>query len=272
MRGKIRERLVWIGAAVCVAVFIVAGIAPFAGLKADRTTANGAATVMYPAVAPSTAKISDNWAGYLATGASGSFTSANGSWTVPSYLSYCPFLALHVTAVFWVGLDGGAPGSPTVEQTGTGMECRFGSVSYFGWFEFYPNPLRTWAMIVSPGDTVTASVLHSSGTFNLTLTDHSTGVYGWANRTFTKAVRSTAEWIAERPSYGGVLGRLPDFGGVVFRGCYATYLGTTLPIGHLSNLSKVWMDNYAHTQTMAQPYPLNGTWQGFQVRWISSGP
>ena len=61
---------------------------------------------------------SSNWAGYVAAGASGTFTSASANWTEPA--GRCTGRGGKYAA-FWVGIDGYT--SPTVEQIGTEVDC-----------------------------------------------------------------------------------------------------------------------------------------------------
>ena len=113
---------------------------------------------------------SENWAGYAATGAAGSFTSVSSSWPQPA-------VGCGATATFssfWVGLDG--DGTPTVEQTGTEADCTHGAASYQGWYEIFPNAPVFLPNPVQPGDAMSASVVSSgSGTFTLTLSDATQG-------------------------------------------------------------------------------------------------
>lgn len=166
---------------------------------------------------------STNWSGYAVTGSS--FTSAEGSWTVPTV--NCSGVKGDQYAAFWVGLDG--YNSNTVEQTGTLSYCVGSQASYISWFEFYPNPMYEILVVpVNPGDTVSASVVYSGQEFTVTITDVTSGkTYSTSSRV-RGAARSSAEWIAEAPcctNSGGIL-PLADFGTGYFGQAYTSVNST----------------------------------------------
>lgn len=165
---------------------------------------------------------SSNWSGYAVTGTS--FTSAKGSWTVPTVTcSKTP----NTYAAFWVGIDGW--NSDSVEQTGTDSDCDGSSPSYYAWYEFYPNPsYEITSIAVSPGNKMSASVTYSGSEFTITITNESTGKSYSKSSTVSGAARSSAEWIAEAPcctNRGGIL-PLADFGTVDFGEDYTGQSGT----------------------------------------------
>src|SRR5439155_12851057 len=109
---------------------------------------------------------SSNWAGYAATGASGSFTSVSASWTQPT--ASC--VAGSQYGAFWIGLDGYA--SKTVEQIGTEADCTGATRKYYAWYEVYPGAGVNFTNPVSPGDAFTGTVTsQGGGTFQLVLKD-----------------------------------------------------------------------------------------------------
>ena len=153
---------------------------------------------------------SNNWSGYAVTGSS--FTTAKGSWTVPTVnCTKTP----NTYAAFWVGIDGWT--STTVEQTGTDSDCDGKSPSYYAWYEFYPNPSELISSVaVAPGDQMSASVTYSGTEFTITITNETTGKSYSKSGKVSGAKRSSAEWIAEAPcctNSGGIL-PLADFGTV----------------------------------------------------------
>ena len=168
---------------------------------------------------------STNWSGYAVLGSS--FTSAEGSWTVPGTVCSSGRGSNNETyAAFWVGLDGFS--SNTVEQTGTLTECVNGRAYYYAWYEFYPNPSIEIPIAVNPGNVISASVTYANGTFTTTLTNISTGRSYSKSMSVTGAARSSAEWIAEAPcctNSGGIL-PLADFGTVSFGSDYTKVSGT----------------------------------------------
>lgn len=172
---------------------------------------------VYPRVPPRvidnvTVEESTNWSGYAVTGAS--FTSAKGSWTVPTVnCSKTP----NTYSSFWVGIDGW--NSTTVEQTGTDSDCDGSSPSYYAWYEFYPaGSILISTVPVSPGNKMSAQVVYSGSEFTITITNETTGHSYSKSSTVSGAERSSAEWIAEAPCCtrrGGIL-PLADFGTVDF--------------------------------------------------------
>src|SRR6266536_846942 len=90
-----------------------------------------AVATAHPAAARSLVS-SSNWAGYVASGGNGTFTSASASWTQPA--GTCTGGSRY--AAFWVGLDGYTSG--TVEQIGTEADCDGRTPRYYAWYEIYP--------------------------------------------------------------------------------------------------------------------------------------
>ncbi len=166
---------------------------------------------------------STNWSGYAVTGTS--FTSAKGSWTVPT--ANCSGVSEDQYASFWVGIDGYS--STTVEQTGTDSDCDRTRPSYYAWYEFYPHPsINISSLAISPGNQISASVTYSGSEFTITITNETTGKSYTKSSTVSGAQRSSAEWIAEAPCCTGRSGILPlsDFGTVFFGPDYTGVSGT----------------------------------------------
>jgi hypothetical protein len=161
---------------------------------------------------------SDNWSGYAVTGAKGSVNDVKGSWVVPAIQGTCP--STNQYSSFWVGIDG--YDSNTVEQVGTDSDCQNGVPVYYAWFEFYPHLSYTINTItVKPGDVISAEVKYGGGSFTVTLTDESNpGTFSTSTK-MNNAQRSSAEWIAEAPSGGGIQ-PLADFGSIGFGADYTS--------------------------------------------------
>ncbi len=172
-----------------------------AGILAPHAAAGGRTTVVS----------SSNWAGYAATGASGTFTSVSSSWTEPT--GHCAGGTQY--AAFWVGLDGYT--SNSVEQAGSEVDCAGRVPQYYAWYEMYPGATVNFPNPVSPGDQFSASVTYrGSDKFRLVIGDTSKGWTETVNATLAGAARSSAEVIAEAPcctAHGGVL-PLANFGTV----------------------------------------------------------
>lgn len=151
-----------------------------------------------------------NWAGYVASG--GTYTSVSSTWTQPAVL--CSSKGI---VSFWVGLDGWGDG--TVEQDGTGVDCRSGSPQYYAWWEIYPtNSQQTYSGVtVAPNDVMTSTVSFANGSYTLVLSDTT---QGWS-RTTTAAAPSgaknvSAEVIAEAATINNAVSALPNFGQAAF--------------------------------------------------------
>jgi hypothetical protein len=215
-----------------------------------------------------------NWSGYAVTASSGSVTDAQGSWVVPAIQGTCP--ATNEYASFWVGIDGF--NSSTVEQTGTDSDCQNGMPTYYAWFEFYPHPMFIVNSVpVSPGDQISAKVSYNSSTrqFTASIQNVTTGHSFSTSAKVSSAKRSSAEWIAEAPSSGGIL-PLADFGtadyGSVFKGIAndATVGLSTGSIGSFgSSVQEITMVTNSGV-VKAQPSALSG--DSFSVAWVSAGP
>jgi Peptidase A4 family len=179
------------------------------------------------------ATVSSNWAGYVASPASGSrFGSVSGSWTEPA--ATCS-AGRETYSAAWVGLGGDSEGARALEQTGTDADCtRGGRAVYSAWYELIPaGPVKV-ALKVHPGDTMTASVTVRGRDVTLRLRDLTTGARYSATRKVSSVDTSSAEWIVEAPSVcsaTGVCGplALTDFGTVAFSLATATAAAHTGP-------------------------------------------
>jgi hypothetical protein len=162
---------------------------------------------------------SSNWAGYVATGSNGTFTSASSNWTEP--VGHCSG-AGGKYAAFWVGIDGYT--SQTVEQIGSEVDCSGFLPRYYAWYEVYPGVAVNFTNPVSPGDQFTGTVTYTApSTFNLVIKDNTKGWTQSVSATLASAARSSAEVIAEAPccTAGGGILPLADFGTVSFNSATA---------------------------------------------------
>jgi hypothetical protein len=151
-----------------------------------------------------------NWAGYVATG--DTYTSVTSNWIQPEVT--CTTKGI---VSFWVGLDGWNNG--TVEQTGTGVDCRTGSPQYYAWWETFPtNSQQTYASVpVVPGDQISSTVSFAGGQYSLVLTDKT---QDWTQTTVAAApagaTNASAEVVAEAASLNTSVTQLADFGTASF--------------------------------------------------------
>jgi hypothetical protein len=227
------------GAAVVVAaaIGITAAQASPGSVQRGVTALPGAGAVTAPAqIAPnksSTARThtfaksagvakqgSFNWSGYV--GDDGGYTSVTSSWIQPTVS--CTSKGI---VSFWVGLDGWTNG--TVEQDGTGADCRTGKAAYYAWWQTYPaNSQQTYSVTVAAGDAITSTVSYANDQYTLVLTDRT---QGWTKTTTAAApdgsANASAEIVAEAASVNGTVSQLPNFRTVTFTG--SAIDGTSLP-------------------------------------------
>jgi hypothetical protein len=199
---------------------------------------------------------STNWSGYAAH--SKKYNKVSASWVEPT--AHCPGGSQFSS--FWVGLDGFNSG--TVEQTGTEVDCRSGSPTYFGWYEMFPAFPVNFSNPVKPGDHFSASVtFNGSGQFTLVLKDATQGWSHTVHKTLTSAKRSSAEVIAEAPSSSGGVLPLADFGTVHFSNSQVngSSLGSNSP-------TKITMVNGSGRAKDSVSALSGGT--AFSVKWLHS--
>ena len=149
-------------------------------------------------------QIAGNWSGYALTG--GHFTTVTGTFTVPT-LSVTTACAENVSE--WVGLDGyndhhliqaGVLEARANPYTGS---CASGATWVVPWTEVLPSsPTAAAGLAVNPSDSVTVSIAqHATGSWEITLTDNTTGRTYSTFQTYDGPTRS-AEWIVEAPGTG----------------------------------------------------------------------
>ena len=137
---------------------------------------------------------SQNWSGYVATGAH--YTGVSGGWTVPSVQ---PSEAEGVSES-WIGI-GGSAGQSALIQTGTTQETAYDRTTYFAWYELYPAPPIDLGA-VSPGDQMSATINETSpGMWAFTIQDLTSTQQFTGSGPFTTTIVS-AEWIEEAPTNG----------------------------------------------------------------------
>ena len=153
---------------------------------------------------------STNWAGYIASG--GTYTSVSATWTQPTVK--CTSNGI---VTLWVGLDGDTDN--TVEQTGTGADCRSGSPQYYAWWQTYPtnNQMVYSGVPVAPGDQITATVTYADGNYTMALADTS---QNWSKSTTAAAPsgasNASAEVVIEAAGINNVASVLPNFAKAAF--------------------------------------------------------
>ncbi|HZZ81149.1 MAG TPA: G1 family glutamic endopeptidase [Gemmataceae bacterium] len=220
--------------------------------------------------APTISTTSTNWSGYAVESnfnapATNSVTAVSGSWVVPSVSGTGT-----AYSSFWVGIDGFS--SNTVEQIGTDSDLVNGVPVYYAWYEMYPNPSRSIALTINPGDTINASVIYSASTkaYTLSLTDATSGHSFATTQKVAGAKNNSAEWIAEAPSSNSGVLPLANFGTAQFTKASATINGSTGGIDNSAWQSALinMVANNGTAKATTSSLNSNG---GFSVAWNNSG-
>jgi hypothetical protein len=204
-------------AGLFLAVIVVAAVL---GSATSRSAATS--RVNAPRAAGAAGDVSANWSGYAAssTDTTTTFTDVTGTWKIPT-ATCTP--GSSSSAAIWVGLGGYNLNAQSLEQTGTSSDCTVdGDPSYYIWYELVPAASVNVKLKVTPGDTVTSSVVVNGTTVLVQVKDRT------RKTSFTKQLPmaapdlSSAEWITEAPSecgaYGGFCRLVPltNFGSVTF--------------------------------------------------------
>ena len=172
--------------------------------------------------------VSQNWAGYVASGKT--FRSVSGSWTEPTVTASAD--SSQAYSAQWVGLGGASNSSSSLEQIGTGADYVNGQPDYYAWYELVPASQVRLNMAIHPGDKISARVSVSGTTVNLSLTDTTTGQSVNKTLQMSNPDTSSAEWIVEAPAATSGAGDfqilpLADFSKVTFTSATATADGHT---------------------------------------------
>jgi hypothetical protein len=205
---------------------------------------------------PSEAVKSQNWSGYAAHGKT--YTKISASWVEPT--GHCT--SSRTFSSFWVGLDGFS--SPTVEQTGTEVDCIGGQARYFGWFEMFPAFPVNFSNPVRPGDHFNGSVTFTGGGhYTLVLTDATRGWSHTVHKTLIGAANSSAEVIAEAPSSSAGILPLTNFGTAHFSNAAVNgaAMGNASPV-------KITMVNSSGRAKDSVSALVGG--KAFSVKWLHS--
>jgi hypothetical protein len=208
-----------------------------------------------------------NWSGYAdGSKTKGAFTKVSGAWKVPS-VTCTPEDQI---ASLWVGIDGFS--DATVEQTGVSAQCFEGSAFYYSWYEMYPAGTVEFGTTVSPGDSISASVVRSGTKYTITLKDSThTANSGSATATCkaTTCLDTSAEWIAERPEYAST-GDVP----LVSYGTWTLSSGSVTSGGKSGTISSfkpesITMIDSTGTYDLSTPSALTGG-NSFKTTWDNS--
>ena len=186
---------------------------------------------------PDAMEKSGNWSGGVVYAPKGqAFKWVEGDWTVPSVAAPTnPITGRPVPGWYycasWIGIDG--DGSFDVLQAGVECEVFQSGTAIthviYPWWEWAPAPeYQITNLTFSPGDHVSMLICSAAGPGSTTATVYFYNLTTGASTSFsptapadTKLVGNSAEWIVERPSIGGVLTELADYGEILFSNCEA---------------------------------------------------
>jgi len=212
-----------------------------------------------------------NWSGYAdgsKTTKAGTFTKVSGSWTTPS-VKCGPEDQLTAE---WVGLDGWI--STSLEQLGTISWCYEGSATYFTWWEMFPTGtgLVRVGTTLQPGDKISASVTRSGTNYTLKLTDSTHSANSFSTKQSCPAATcpdTSAEWIAERPSFGIGVAPLVHYNGFTLTNGAQTSGGKAGTIGSFTSVNKLTMIDATQAYNLNNVSALTGK-NSFSTTWKNS--
>jgi Peptidase A4 family len=258
--------------AAIIAALVVSFVAPVVPNFAVPSRAHNSHPIIRDGTYAST-----NWSGYAVASSVDSVTAASGSWNVPGVT--CPSASTSYSSS-WVGIDGF--NDSTVEQIGTDSDCQTGSAAYYAWYEFYPSPSHVIGdFLVSPGDSISASVTFSAMTFTVSIVDETNGSSYSTSSGVAGAQRSSAEWIVEAPSPSSGEGILPlanfgteylggDYTGVPSTN-YATVNGTSASLGSYgASVQSITMVSSSGGAPEAEPSSISSDETSFYVAYTNS--
>ena len=205
---------------------------------------------------------SENWSGYIKTGATGTFKKSTASWTVPTLT-----LAHNGYSSTWVGIDGDTDNY--LIQTGTEADVVNGQAHYDAWWEVItpsneaPEVVYT-AIAVHAGDAITATVAKgTAGKWTMTLKDITAGKTGTHTAAFAGPGES-AEWIQEDTDVNGSISAAPDWQKVSFKKITANGANPKLTFSESVDI----YDSHG-TQEDSTAAPTGGN--AFTVTWLATG-
>jgi hypothetical protein len=231
--------------------------------------ATAAAPQLQPTAAGPVRRISERWAGYVARPRGGAFTAVQATWVQPRIRCDRP----NSSVAFWIGLGGATRSAKGLEQIGTSAECSDTLVpSYSAWSELIPVPARPVELPISvaPGDTITAQISAGDTTVTFTLRNVTTDEAFSTETTARVLDLSSAEWIAEAPSF--CLRRctalpLANFGTLTFASATARVDAHTGTINDSAWIHQPIKLTTTREQPAALPSVLSADGRSFSVRW-----
>ncbi|MFD0636528.1 G1 family glutamic endopeptidase [Catenulispora yoronensis] len=166
-------------------------------------TSDAAPAAVTPDVGSSANYHSANWSGYQSFNKT--YTDAYGKWKVPN-AGARPSSAFTYSST-WVGIGSGNSRSQPLIQAGSDSYNE-GQPWYDLWWEMYPQNSSQSIGIVSPGDTIYSHAHLTANNDWVIVEDLTSGLGKGQTHSYKTTGFSTstqAEWIVERPDFGGTL-------------------------------------------------------------------
>ena len=203
-----------------------------------------------------------NWSGYQSTG--GTYTSITGTWTIPSV----PSASSTEADATWIGI-GGVSSNDLIQAGTQAVINGSGAPTYQAWYEVLPQVTQQVPLTVSPGDSITATLLEiapASGNmpeqWSVAIRDNTTGQSYQTTLSYNSSL-SSAEWIEEMPSDGQNFVPLDNFSSVSFTNGMTTENGNYVSIAG-ANAQQISMYNRSG-QALATPSALDTDGESFIV-------
>ncbi len=210
---------------------------------------------------------SATWSGYVVTPHT-ALTNVSANWKVSPVA--CRKTTAPQAAVFWVGLDGWY--DKTVEQAGVEAYCSGTTPVYTAWWEMFPSNHITQVFAVAPGNSIVASVTYRNGVYTITVNDvtlHRISTIAARCPSSVRCNRSSAEWIAESPTYGAQTADLPPWSPLTFTGVMSNTI-VNARAARVSGLTDFPVVMTGLHGRQAAPSPLVSGGTGFTESWLAS--
>lgn len=244
-----------------------------------RTSAAKPGAVASPDTAGSST--SPNWSGFENHDGV-SYTEATMAWTVPTANSPGP-VELH--AAIWPGIGSGESSGNALIQDGTDQDAYCNTAGctrdYDFWYEVYPaeSSKVVSGLSVHAGDKVQTSVIYDPGNHSVLFffvnatTQKGLSITQSVSGLGDKVDQSQVEWIVERPSIGGELTALTDFGTMTFSQVQYMDSGYSgwVPGGYSGSQEQITMQNCGGSQNLAAPYGWTSDLLTFYDVWVRTG-
>jgi hypothetical protein len=198
--------------------------------------------------------VTGNWSGYAVT-ASAPYSSASGTWQVPSVTHDSATSTGSDDASIWIGIGG--YNDATLIQLGSGSTASSsGFTSYNAFYELLPAGSVNIPHPVKPGDIITASLQCTAAcspgsvqSWLLTMTDQTAG-WTWTQNFQYQSSMGSAEWVIEAPWEGNGVLPLADYAQLTFDPVAANGLNPNLS---LSANGIIMQDPYGETSNPSDP-------------------